>query len=36
MIQCDREIKSRKPYIAVVKKNGRSCAINDIAIPGDI
>ena len=36
MIQCDREIKARKPDIVVVNKNERSCAIIDIAIPGDI
>ena len=36
MIQCDREIKTRKPNIVVVNKNERSCAIIDIAIPGDI
>ena len=36
MIQCDREIKTRKSDIVVVNKNDRSCAIIDIAIPGDI
>ena len=36
MIQCDREIKARKPDIVVVNKNERSCAMIDIAIPGDI
>ena len=36
MIQCDREIKARKPDIVVVNKNEESCAIIDIAIPGDI
>ena len=36
MIQCNREIKARKPAIAVVNKNERSCAKIDIAIPGDI
>ena len=30
------EIKARKPDIVVVNKNERSCAIIDIAIPGDI
>ena len=35
MIQCDREIKARKPDIVVVNKN-ETCAIIDIAIPGDI
>ena len=35
MIRCDREIKTRKPDIVVVIKNERSCAIIDIAIPGD-
>ena len=34
MIQCDREIRARKPDIAEVNKNERSCAIIDIAIPG--
>ena len=33
MIQCEREIKARKPDIVVVNKNQRSCAIIDIAIP---
>ena len=36
MIQCDREIKARKPDIVVVNKNERSCSIINIAIPGDI
>ena len=36
MIQCDRQIKARKPDIVVVKKNERSCAIIDIAIHADI
>ena len=36
MIQCDREIKARKPDIVTVNKNERSCAIIDIAIPRDI
>ena len=36
MIHCDREIKAGKPGIVVVNKNERSCAIIDIAIPGDI
>ena len=36
IIHCDREIKPRKPDIVVVNKNERSCAIIDIAIPGDI
>ena len=36
MIQCDREIKVRKPDIVVVNKNERSCAIIDIAISRDI
>ena len=36
MIQYDREVKARKPDIAVVNKNERSCAITDIAIPGEI
>ena len=36
MIQCDREIKVRKPDIAVVNKNERSCAIIDIAISRDM
>ena len=36
MIQCDREIEARKPDIAVVKKNKRSCGIIDIDTPGEI
>ena len=36
MIQCDREIKAKKPDIVAVKKNERSCAIIDIAIPRGI
>ena len=36
MIQCDRQIKGRKPDIAIVNMNERICAIIDIAIPGDI
>ena len=36
MIQCDREIKAKKLDVAVVNKNERSCAIIDMAIPGDI
>ena len=36
MIQCDREIKVRKPDIVVINKNERSCVIIDIALPGDI
>ena len=36
MIQCDREIKARKPDIVVVNKNERSCVIIHIVIPGDI
>ena len=36
MIQCDREIKARKPNNVVVNKNEEICAIIDIAIPGDI
>ena len=36
MIQCDREIHSRKPDVVVVNKNERSCAIIDIAVPVDI
>ena len=35
MIQCDREIKAKKPAVVVVNKNERSCAIIDTAIPGD-
>ena len=31
MVECDRKIKPIKP-----DKNERSCAIIDIAIPGDI
>ena len=36
MIQCDIEIKARQPNIVLVNKNEKSCAIIDIAIPGDI
>ena len=36
IIKCDREIKARKTGINVVNKNERSCAIIDIATPGDI
>ena len=36
IIQCDREIKVRKPDIDVVNRNERSCVIIDIAILGDI
>ena len=36
MIQCDSEVKARKPDIVAVNKNQRSCAIIDIAIPGEI
>ena len=36
VIQSGREIKTRKPDIVVVNRNERSCAIIDIAIPGDI
>ena len=36
MIQCDREIKAKKPDIVLVNKNEKSCAIIDIAILGDI
>ena len=36
IIQCDREIKARKPDIVLVNKNERSCAIIDIATLGDI
>ena len=36
MIQCDTKIKARKPDSVLVNKNERSCAIIDIAIPGDI
>ena len=36
MVECDRKIKPIKPDIVVVNKNERSCAIIDIAIPGDI
>ena len=36
MIQCDWEIEAREPDIVVVNKNGKSCAIIDIAIPKDI
>ena len=36
MIQCDREIKTKILDVVVVNKNERSCAIIDMAIPGDI
>ena len=36
MVQSDREIRARKPDIAVVNKNERSCVIIDIALPEDI
>ena len=36
MIQCDKEIKTRKRDIIGMSKNDRSCAIIDIAIPGGI
>ena len=36
MIQCDREINTGKPDIVLGNKNERSCAIIDIATPGDI
>ena len=36
IIKCDREIKARKTGINVVNKNERSCAIIDIAAPGDM
>ena len=36
MIQCNKEIKTRKPGIVVVNKNERSCAIINIPIPGDM
>ena len=36
MVECDRKIKPIKPDIVVVNKNERSCAIIDMAIPGDI
>ena len=36
MIQCDREIKARKPDSVLVNKNEGSWAIIDIAIPEHI
>ena len=36
MIQCNREIKTKKPDIDAVIKNERSYVIIHIAIPGDI
>ena len=36
MIQCEREVKARKPDIVVVNKNERSFAIINITIPADI
>ena len=34
-IQCDHVIKARRPDIVVVNKQARTCAIVDIAAPGD-
>ena len=36
MIQCDREIKHRKPDIVVVNKKTNECQIIDVACPSDI
>ena len=36
MVQCDGEIRARKPDITAVNKNERSCVIIDIALPEDI
>ena len=36
MIQCDREIKTRKPDIVLGNRSERKGAIIDIATPGDI
>ena len=33
---CGRDIKAKKPYIVVLNKSKRSCAIINIAMPGDI
>ena len=36
MIQCEREIMTRKPDVVLVNKNDRRHAIIDLAVPGDI
>ena len=36
MIQCEREIMTKKPDVALVNKNDRRYAIIDLAVPGDI
>ena len=36
MIQCEREIMTRKPDVVLVNKNDRRYAIIDLAVPGDI
>ena len=36
MIQCDTQIKARKPDIVTVNKNERSCTIIDVAKSGEI
>ena len=35
MIQCDREIRHRKPDIVVIDKRKNECIILDVACPGD-
>ena len=34
-IQCDNTIEARRPDLLLVDKKGKSCAIIDIAVPGD-
>ena len=34
-IQCDNVMKARRPDLILVNKKGTSCAIIDVAIPGD-
>lgn len=36
MIQCEREIMTKKPDVVLVNKNDRRYAIIDLAVPGDI
>ena len=36
MIQCERQIMTRKPDVVLVNKNDRRYAIIDLAVPGDI
>ena len=34
-IQCDNVVEARRPDLILVDKKGKSCAIVDIAVPGD-